>query len=152
MTDGQTFRPGMLVRISAEPADADVVGTRPGRIVVAWPWNRSDPDSPHPWPGVVEFPVDPDAYEWRNTAWRIDPEPSTLAVGSTCIVGIPEVVARVQYVSDYDPVQEYGILPRPRLVVGAVDVAHETDEEAGFTLYLETDEPVTLEVVSQQDG
>jgi hypothetical protein len=145
-----SFAPGTTIRISAEPADARVVGTRPGRIVVDWPWNRSDPDSPHPWPGTAEFPVDPTAYGWRNTPWRVEPEPETLEVGSSCMIGIPPFVARVRSVTGYDPVFEYGILPRPDLVVGAVDVAYEGDDEAGFTIYLGTDEPIEVEAVPER--
>ncbi|PUB25027.1 hypothetical protein C8K30_108284 [Promicromonospora sp. AC04] len=67
------------------------------------------------------------------------------------MIGIPPLVARVRAVIGYDPVFEYGILPRPDLVVGAVDVAYEGDDEAGFTVYLGTEEPIEVEAVSEQE-
>ncbi|MFF0574620.1 hypothetical protein [Streptosporangium saharense] len=136
---------GETVRISCDPREVSVRGVTATRILVDWPWLQPDPESAHPWNGTVGFPKDPDSYEWCNTAWRVEPDGWSLKEGSVCIVGIPPSQAVVTDIVNYVPAADFGWLPRPQWGIGLCYPEYLNDDEAGFTVYLDSGEPVQIE-------
>jgi hypothetical protein len=143
---------GDTLRISCEAFDSRVVGTTPTRILVAWPWFEVDEESENRWNGSRGFPRDPEHYAWGNTPWRVEPDPSELGTGDPCFVGMPPTLVRVMTIVRYDPPADFGFLPRPEVALGLCMIDMLDEEEAGFTLYLDSGEPIEIEVVSGADG
>src|SRR5689334_22665021 len=108
LTEGSGFAVGDLLRISAEAFETRVVRITPYRVLVDWPWWHVDPQSANSWDGTVGFPRDPDAYDWCNTPWRLEPDPSELEPGSWCFVGILPTFVRVTDIVLYAPPQTSG--------------------------------------------
>ena len=145
------FTVGDLLRISCEALDTKVTSTTPTRVLVRWPWREIDPSSASRWDGTIGFPRDPDHYDWCNTPWRIEPDGWDLTAGDNCFVGIPPSEVRVTSIERYDPPGDFGWLPRPEWVLGVCPVENLDDEEAGYVLYLDGDEPIDIEVVEDVD-
>lgn len=145
LTKAVGYTVGDLLLISAEAFDARVAGTTPRRVLIDWPWREIDHESANSWGGTMAFPRDPDAYDWCNTPWRLEPEPSELEAGGSCLVGIPPTEVRVTGIEKYEPPADFGFLPRPEYVLEVVPVDMLDDEEAGFVLYLNGEEPIEIE-------
>jgi hypothetical protein len=142
---------GDVLQIFSDVTELTVVGGNNRRFLVNWPWREIDPDSSNSWDGSVGFPRDPDHYEWKNTPWRVEPEGWDLVTGDTCLIAVPETNVRITVIENYDPPAEYGWLPRPSWALGVCPLEFESDEEAGFMLYLDADEPIDIETVSKAD-
>ncbi|MFF3866254.1 hypothetical protein [Micromonospora sp. NPDC001898] len=151
MTEALGYTLGDLLMISAEAFDARVVRTTPQRLLIDWPWWEADPDSANSWDGTVGFPRDPDAHGWQNTPWRLEPDPSELRAGDPCFVGIPPTEVRVTSIERFDPPADFGFLPRPDYMLGVVPVDAIEDQEAGYVLYLNSQEPIDIEVLANPD-
>ena len=147
LDSGRGLNVGDTVRISCNPLEMRVRGTTATRILVDWPWWQSDPGSENPWDGTVGFPIDPDSYEWCNTAWRMEPDGFSLNAGDICIVGVPLAEAVVTDIVNYVPPADFGWLPRPEWAIGLCYHEYLGDESAGFTIYLDSGEPVQIEKV-----
>jgi hypothetical protein len=141
---------GDLLMISAEAFDARVAGTTPRRVLIEWPWREVDSESANSWDGTMGFPRDPDAYDWRNTPWRLEPDSSELQTGDACFVGIPPTEVRITGIEKYEPPADFGFLPRPDYVLEVVPVDMLDDEDAGFVLYLNGEEPIDIEIVENR--
>ncbi|MFY1697925.1 hypothetical protein [Solwaraspora sp. WMMA2101] len=148
LTEAVGYTVGELLLISAEAFDARVAGTTLRRVLIDWPWREIDPDSANSWDGTVAFPRDPDSYDWCNTPWRLEPDPSDLEAGDSCFIGIPPTKVIVIGIEKFEPPADFGFLPRPEYVLEVVPVDMLDDEEAGFVLYLNGEEPIELERVS----
>jgi hypothetical protein len=142
----QGFSVGQTLRIWAEPEEVHVVGTRYGGVLVEWPWRQPDPESRNHW-AAMGFPLDPDDRRWKNTAWRLMPEPADLKVGSNCYVGIPSTVVRVTTILDLEGEADYGWLPRPEWGIGLCPVDDLDDEDAGYVMYVQSHEPIEFEAI-----
>jgi hypothetical protein len=141
------YNVGDLLIISAEAFDARIAGTTPRRVLIDWPWRSVDPESVNPWDGTVDFPRDPYAYDWRNTSWRLEPDPSELEKGDACFAGIPPTVVEIAGIEFYEPPADFGFLPRPDYVIEVVPADMIDDEDAGFVLQLNGDEPIDIAVI-----
>jgi hypothetical protein len=151
LTEALGYTVGDLLVISAEAFDARVAGTTRQRVLIDWPWWEPDPGSANSWDGTVGFPRDPDAYDWSNTPWRLEPDPSELETGDACFVGIPPTEVRVTAIERYDPPADFGFLPRPEFVLELVPTDLLDDDEAGYVIYLNGAEPIELEKVAEAD-
>jgi hypothetical protein len=138
---------GDTLRIFADVADVRVAGTTPRRVLVAWPWWEVDEESANSWDGTVGFPGDPDAYEWRNTPWRLEPDPSALGTGDGCLLGVPPTEVRLLSIDRFDPPADFGFLPRPGYALGVCPLDLLDDQDAGYTIYPDSGEPIEIEVV-----
>jgi hypothetical protein len=147
LTAAQGFRVGDRLRISSGAFDAQVAGTTPRRVLVAWPWRDIDPESSNAWDGTVGFPRDPDAYDWVNVPWRLEPDASELSIGDRCLVGIPPTEVEVTSLERFDPPADFGFLPRPDYAMEVVPVGMLDDDQAGYVLYLNGREPINIEIV-----
>lgn len=147
LTEASGYAVGDLLVISAEAFDARVSGITARRVLIEWPWRESDPESENSWDGTLGFPRDAEAYDWCNTPWRLEPDPSELEVGDSCFVGIPPTEVRVTGIERYEPPGDFGFLPRPDYVLEVVPVDMVDDEEAGYVLYLNGEEPIEVEIV-----
>ena len=146
VSEGGGFRVGEVVRISCEPVEARVASTTDRRFSVTWPWRRIDPGpSTGRWNGQLSFPRNADDAEWRNTPWRVEPDPRELAGGHVCILGVPPTDARIISIRRFTPPADFGWLPRPEWTIGARALADEGHDEAGFVLYVEAAEPLIIE-------
>ncbi|MGC4897417.1 hypothetical protein [Micromonospora sp. DT31] len=116
-------------------------------MLVEWPWRAVDPESANSWDGTVGFPRDPDAYDWRNTPWRVEPETVELGRGDSCFVGIPTTEVQVTAIERFEPPADFGFLPRPVVALEVCPIEYLQDEEAGYVLYLNSDEPIDIEGV-----
>jgi hypothetical protein len=152
LTSASGYTVGDRLLISAEAFDARVAGTTPRRVLVTWPWREVDPDSRNLWDGTLGFPRDPDAYDWCNTPWRLEPDPSELATYDPCFVGIPPTEVRITAIVRYDPPGDFGFLPRPDYALELCPVDLLDDEEAGFMHYLDGREPVVIEILESSGG
>ncbi|MFC8851041.1 MULTISPECIES: hypothetical protein [unclassified Micromonospora] len=141
------YKVGDVLLISAEASEARVARVAPRRLTIAWPWREIDPDSENSWDGTLGFPRDPDAYDWVNTPWRLERDPSGLNSGDACFVGIPPTKVRVIGIRRFDPPADFGFLPRPEYVLEVIPVDLVDDGEAGYVLYLNGLEPIEIEVV-----
>lgn len=150
LTEALGYTVGDLLEISAEAFDARVGGTTRQRVLIDWPWWEADPDSANSWDGTVGFPRDPDAYDWGNTPWRLEPDPSELETGDACFVGIPPTEVRVTGIERYDPPADFGFLPRPEYVLEVVPTDLVDDDEAGYVIYLNGAEPIKLERITEE--
>jgi hypothetical protein len=151
LTKALGYTVGDLLVISAEAFDARVVGTTPQRLLIDWPWWEPDPESTTSWDGTVGFPRDSDAYGCHNTPWRLEPDASELQAGDPCFVGIPPTEVRVTSIERFDPPADFGFLPRPDYVLGVVPIDAIEDQEAGYVLYLNSQEPIHIEVLTNTD-
>jgi hypothetical protein len=147
LTEALGYNVGDLLLISSEASDVRVAGTTPRRVLIAWPWRELDPESANSWDGTVGFPRDPDAYDWSNTPWRLEPDPSELDSGRSCFVGIPPTEVRVIGIEKFDPPADFGFLPRPEYVLEVCPTDMLDDENAGYVLYLNGEEPIEIEVI-----
>jgi hypothetical protein len=147
LREAEGYAVGDLLTLSAEPFDSRVVGTTPRRLLVAWPWREVDEESRNSWDGTIGFPRDPDDYGWHNTPWRLEPDPSELDTGDPCFVGIPPTRVRVSRIEKFEPPADYGFLPRPEYLLEVRPVDTLDDEDAGYVLYLNGNEPIDIEVV-----
>jgi hypothetical protein len=138
------FRAGESLILACEPADARVARVSGGYVFLEWPWRETDPGSGFRWNGQVALPWDADSREWVNTPWRVEPDAGELEAGATCWVGIPPTRGIVRALYKYAPARDVGWLPRPTLGLGVVPVGHEDDEEAGYLVYLDGAEPVSV--------
>lgn len=147
LTEALGYSVGDLLLISSEATDVRVAGTTPRRVLLAWPWREVDPESANSWDGTIGFSRDPDAYDWRNTPWRLEPDPSELDTGDSCFVGIPPTEVRVIGIEKFDPPADFGFLPRPEFVLEVCPIDLLDDDDAGYTLYLNGEEPIEIEVI-----
>ena len=150
LTEALGYNVGDLLMISAEAFDVRVAGTTPRRLLIDWPWREVDPKSANSWDGTLGFPRDPDAHDWSNTPWRLEPDPSELQTGDGCFVGIPPTEVRIKGIEKYEPPADFGFLPRPDYVLEVVPVDMLDDEDAGFVLYLNGEEPIDIEIVESR--
>jgi hypothetical protein len=148
LTEALGYAVGDLLMISAEAFDARVAGTTPHRVLIDWPWRQADPESANSWDGVVGFPRDPDDHGWNNTPWRLEPDASELQAGDACFVGIPPTEVRVTIIERFDPPADFGFLPRPDYVLEVVPADAVEDEDAGYVLYLNGEEPIDIEALA----
>lgn len=149
LTQAQGYVVGDLLLISAEAFDTEVAGTTPTRVLVDWPWREIDAASANSWDGTMGFPRDPDALDWCNTPWRLEPDSSDLQTGDPCFVGIPPTEVRVTAIEKFDPPADFGFLPRPDVVLEVVPIDLVDDEEAGYVIYLNGEEPIDIEVITE---
>jgi hypothetical protein len=139
------FRVGESLTLACEPADARVASMSTQYVFVEWPWREADPESRARWNGQVALPRSADSREWLNTPWRIEPAVSELEVGDLCLVGIPATSVIVRAVRNYVPAKDVGWLPRPTLGLSVVPAGdYEDDEEAGYIVYLDGAEPISV--------
>jgi hypothetical protein len=138
------FRAGESLILVCEPADARVASVSGGYVYLEWPWREADPRSGFRWNGQVALPWDGDSREWANTPWRVEPDTGELERGDTCWVGIPPTRVIVRAVCNYAPAKDVGSLPRPTLGLSVVSVGDEDDGEAGYLVYLDGAEPVSV--------
>ncbi|WBB69549.1 hypothetical protein [Micromonospora sp. WMMD812] len=148
LTEALGYSVGDLLLISAEAFDARVARTTPQRLLIDWPWWEVDPESANSWDGTVGFPRDADAHGWLNTPWRLEPDASELQAGDPCFVGIPPTQVRVTSIERFDPPADFGFLPRPDYALEVVPVDAIEDQEAGYVLYLNSHEPIHIEVLA----
>lgn len=146
LTEALGYAIGDSLTISAEVFDARVARVTPRRVLIDWPWREVDPNSETSWDGTIGFPRGPDAYDWCNTPWRLEPDPSELKVGQMCLVGIPLTMVKVTLIEVYEPPADFGFLPRPDFVLGVVPLEYLGEEEAGYSIYLNGQEPINLEI------
>ncbi|MER7755787.1 hypothetical protein [Kitasatospora sp. NPDC097643] len=110
---GESFRVGDVLRVACPFTEVRVAGFGYDHVAVEWPWWEVDPDCDWiVWNGQVALPLDQDG---DGGLFRTDPAPGRLRAGEVCRVGIPPTVVQVIDVAHYDPPQETGRLPRPRL-------------------------------------
>jgi hypothetical protein len=144
MPDGN-FRVGELLTLVCPMVDARVAGVGGQYVFIEWPWREVDSDSKARWNGQVALPREIESYEWVNTPWRVEPDPDQLGVGDSCTVGIPATRVIVRAVRNYEPAKDIGWLPRPTLGLAVVPVGEaEDDEDAGFIVYVDGAEPISL--------
>lgn len=142
------FEVGEVIRIACRAENARVVKVQHSYAFLEWPWRRIDVDAQRAkWDGTSAFPRDPDHHEWRNTAWRVEPDVQDLRVGDLAIVGLPTVHVRIMGIRRFDPPFEMGWLPHTELALGVCFLGDEDDPEAGFSLYLPAAEPIAIEHV-----
>lgn len=134
--------------ISSEAFETIVARVTARRVLVEWPWREVDPHSRNSWDGTLGFPRDSDAYDWCNTPWRLDPDPEELESGSPCFVGIPPTEVIVTSIEKYDPPADFGFLPRPDYVMELTPEATIEDEDAGYVVYMNGNEPIELETIN----
>ncbi|MEU9130708.1 hypothetical protein AB0D08_21845 [Kitasatospora sp. NPDC048540] len=139
------FARGDRLILSAEPFDVHVSSVTATRVFIEWPWREIDGESKNRWDGTVGFSRDPDHWDWRNTPWRVEPDPSELSAGETCMLGIPPTEVQVVAIDQYDPPADFGWTPRPTWVLGVCPVSDLSDEEAGYVLYLNSGEPIVID-------
>lgn len=143
LSDG--IQAGQCLILDCAPADAVVAKIASGYIYLHWPWRRIDPNSKVSWNGQVSFPVDANHFEWTNAPWRLEPDPEDLSAGDVCLVGIPGLEVVVRTVRQFDPPRDVGWLPRPTVGLSVVPVGDfQDDEEAGFLVYLDGPEPISV--------
>ena len=147
LAEGRGYRVGERLVLSCGPADARIVGITPTRFLVQWPWLEIDPELPHAWDGTMGFSRDPEAYDWRNTPWRVEPDGWEVTVGDPCFVGIPRTEVQVTTIERYEPPGMLGWLPRPEWIIEVRPVEFIEDEEAGYVLYPDSGEPIVIEHV-----
>ena len=147
LTQALGYAVGDRLVVSAEAFDVRVAGLTSRRLLVGWPWLEVDPDSDNSWDGTIGFSRDADAYDWCNTPWRIEPDPSELEIGDACFVGIPPTEVVVTGIEKYEPPADFGFLPRPEYVLEVVPVSSLDDEDAGYVIYLGSAEPIEIEVI-----
>jgi hypothetical protein len=138
---------GDVVVLSTPIISTTVAGTSKYYVYLAWPWKVEDPESEFDWDGTVAFPMDTESQEWRNTPWRLESDPWDLKPGDTVELSVPDVEATVMSVKKFERPKDAGWLPRPTLVLGLCATEFADDPEAGFVLYCDTDEPVSISVV-----
>jgi hypothetical protein len=139
------FKVGEQIVISCEPVDTEVLKKLGDHYCVKWPWGAVDQQSRFRWDGSMAFPVDDESFEWQNTPWRLEPDPSELVVGASCMVGIPPTRVVVQDVENFDPPRDLGWLPRPTLGLAVVSAGQYQDHpDAGYMLYLDGPEPIEV--------
>lgn len=140
----QGFTVGERLIISCEPVEVRVSSATASRVFVEWPWREVAPESRFQWDGTMGFSRDPHHWDWRNTPWRLQPDPDDLSVGEECIIGIPPTEVQVVAIDEYDPPADFGWTPRPGWGLGVCPVANLADEEAGYVLYLDSGEPIDI--------
>jgi hypothetical protein len=138
------FRAGELLTLACEPADACIASVSSGYVYIEWPWREVDPGSRFRWNGQVALPWDAGSREWVNTPWRTEPDVGELETGDTCWVGIPPTRVVVRAVLRYSPARDLGWLPRPTLGLSVVAAGDKDDDEAGYLVYLDGAEPVSV--------
>lgn len=134
---------GDVLVLSSDPADVRVRASSADRVFVEWPWRTRDPSS-HAWDGTLGFQRDPDHWEWRNTPWRLEPDPAGLNAGDLCMVGIPTTEVQVIAIDEYDPPADFGWLPRPVWGIGVCPISDLNDDEAGYVIYLDAGDPIEI--------
>lgn len=154
LSSGQGYEVGDILRISSEVYEVRVSRVTDQRVSLEWPWRDIDPESQSIWEGSIGFPRDPDHYGWRYIPWKMEPGGDDLTEGDRCLIAIPSTEVRVLAIVSYDPPEPYGWLPRPDWALGVCPVEFENndDEDAGFMLYLNGNEPIDIEVVSRLAG
>jgi hypothetical protein len=65
------------------------------------------------------------------------------------MLGIPQTDVRIMWIEYYDPPAEFGWLPRPTWGLAVCPLQDEGDENAGYVLYLDTGDPIEIDVVSR---
>ncbi|MEV4719121.1 hypothetical protein AB0J94_18170 [Micromonospora noduli] len=135
--------------MSSEPVRTRIVGMSLHRIVLEWSWWQVDEESENDWDGTIGIPTSPSAHDWRNTPWRIESSDLSLEVGGYCTVVIPPTIVRVIGIEKYDPAADFGFLPRPEFVLELRPLDYDDDDEAGFVHYLNTREPLSLELIKR---
>ncbi|GAA0516943.1 hypothetical protein Ade02nite_84880 [Paractinoplanes deccanensis] len=150
LTEALGYTVGDRLMISAEAFDTRVARTTTLRVLVAWPWREVDEESANSWDGTMGFSRDPDAYDWGNTPWRLEPDPSTLRAGDPCFVGIPPTEVKITGIEKYEPPADFGFLPRPDHVLEVVPVDLLSDDDAGYVLYLNGHEPIDIHVLDSR--
>ncbi|MDI2132182.1 hypothetical protein [Yinghuangia seranimata] len=138
-----TIQVGDTVSLACPPEDARVARVAGSYVFIEWPWRSPDPDSRSRWNGQVALPRDPRSREWLNTPWRVEPDSDLLEVGDACLVGIPPTPVVVQEVRTYDPPKDTGWIPRPTLGLAVVPLG-ETGDEAGYVVYVDGAEPISV--------
>jgi hypothetical protein len=138
------FTVGDRLSISCGPFDARIHSVSATRVFIEWPWREKDPSS-RSWDGTMGFPRDPDHWEWRNTPWRVEPDPLELQTDDLCMVGIPPTEVQVIAIDAYEPPADFGWTPRPALGIGLCPVTDLDIEEAGYVIYPESGDPVEIE-------
>ncbi|WP_329788292.1 hypothetical protein V1227_27380 [Lentzea sp. DG1S-22] len=130
-----------MVVVSSPVVSTTVARVSRYHVFLDWPWKTKDPKSEFDWDGTVAFPRAPDHPDWLHTPWRLETEPWDLNPGDTVELSIPEVDAVVLAVKRLERPRDTGWLPRPVLVLefGTAESA-----DAGFVLYCDTDEPITI--------
>jgi hypothetical protein len=152
LTEARGYHVGDLLILSSETFDTRVVGFTGRRVLVQWPWLEVDDESDNDWDGTFGFPLDADAYEWCNTPWRLEPDPSELQVGSSCFIGIPATEVRVTEIQKFEPPADFGFTPRPDYLLEVRPTEFSDDENAGFVIYLNSGEPIQIEIVESAGG
>jgi hypothetical protein len=139
------FTVGEVIRISCEPVDVRVSAVTAARVFLEWPWRNVDAESGCRWDGTVGFPRDSGDWDWRNTPWRLEPEPAFLDVGDSCLLGIPPTDVRVVAIEQHEPPADFGWTPRPSWVLGLCPVSDLGEEDAGYVVYVNSGEPMCME-------
>ena len=75
------------------------------------------------------------------------PDATELKVGGTCYVGILPTLVRVTAILDLEGPADYGWTPRPTWEIGLCPIEDLGDEDAGYVMYIDSDEPIEYEVV-----
>ncbi|MCX2952299.1 hypothetical protein [Lentzea sp. NEAU-D7] len=135
---------GDVVVVSSPVVSTTVARVSHHHVHLEWPWKAKDPNSEFSWDGTVAFSRFAESSEWRNTPWRFKCDPWVLQPGDVVELFIPETDAVVRSVTRLDRPRDTGWLPRPVLVLGFGTAESAGDPEAGFVLYCDTDEPITI--------
>lgn len=141
------FSVGDDILLSCEAESTHIERVVGGYVFVKWPWNGPELNSNMVWDGTVALPRSPESREWANTPWRMEPDPVEVVAGEPCLVGIPPTKVRLQGIEISSVPRETGWLPRPSfaIVVMPVVEGRPLDEDAGFRVFLASDEPIEVE-------
>jgi hypothetical protein len=136
------FTVGDRYVISCAAQQARVEWALRREVMVEWPWRTADTESKYRWDGTVAIPIDPSRLEWFQSPWRLEPQ-SGLKAGDPCQVSIPPTEVIVRKVHVFDEPRDIGWLPRPTAAVELVAAGEAEDkEDATFTIYLDSPEPI----------
>ncbi|WP_143086819.1 hypothetical protein [Lentzea flaviverrucosa] len=138
-----------MVVLSSPVVSTTVAEVSAYHVYLVWPWKTKDPESQFAWNGTVAFSRDSESPEWLNTPWRFGSDPSDLKTGDTVELSIPEFEATVLSVKKHEPARDAGWLPRPTLTLGLCATEFVDDPEAGFVIYCDTEEPISMFVADR---
>lgn len=133
-----------MVVMSSPVVSTTVAKVSRFHVFLEWPWKTKDPKSEFAWDGTVAFPRDPDSPDWLNTPWRLESDPEDLEAGDSVELSIPGVEVVVLSVEALERPRDMGWLPRPTLLLELCATEFADDPEAGFVLYCDTAEPISI--------
>ncbi|MEU2432933.1 hypothetical protein ABZ611_26170 [Streptomyces sp. NPDC007861] len=67
------------------------------------------------------------------------------------LLGIPPTEVRITGIGKFEPPADFGFLPRPEYFLELVPIDMLDDEESGYVVYLNGDEPIEIEVLGNSE-